>query len=142
MISTAPAVIKALAAALRARPGLAGYHVYTAPSGDVIPNSLQFFGTGQKGSFLNHGGTRREEEYELHGGIFAVEFNTDEAAAEAARERAYTMLAELDAQLREKPRIVQGVYSLELARADLDQFIHDEACAAAVEFAVAVKART
>ncbi len=140
MVSTAPALIAALAAALRGRPGLAGYQVYTAPSGDVIPNSLQFFGTSQQGSFAAHGGNRREEEYELHGGIFAVEYGTDEAAAAAARERAYAVLGELDAQLRANRRPVAGVVSVELARAELDQFIHDEVRAAAIEFAVKVKA--
>jgi hypothetical protein len=104
--STVPAVLDALKALLGARAGLDGVTVTTAPSGDPIPTeSIQFFGTGGDQAWDAIGNRRRKETYTIRGGIFIQRRGAGPDVWDAARERAYAILAELEDAIRVLPTL-------------------------------------
>lgn len=140
--STVPAVLDALKALLDARAGLDGVTVTTAPSGDPIPaESIQFFGTNGDQAWAAIGNRRRSETYTIRGGIFIQRRGAGQAVWDAARERAYAILAELEDAIRALPTLgLADRVVVQLARVDLDQGGQDNGRWAALDIDIGVTA--
>lgn len=140
--STVPAVLDALKALLDPRAGLAGVTVTTAPSGEPVPmESIQLFGTAGDQEWAAIGNRRRRESYTIRGGIFIIKGGAGSAVWDAARERAYALLAELEDAIRVMPTLgLADRVIVQLARADLDQGAQDNGRWAALDLDLAVTA--
>jgi hypothetical protein len=142
--STVPAVLDAIKALLDARSALstAGVVVTTAPSGDPIPaESIQLFGTNGDQEWAAIGNRRRRESYTIRSGIFVIRRGAGAAVWDAARERAYAILAELEDAIRVMPTLgLADRVIVQLARVDLDQGPQDNGRWAALDIDLAVTA--
>lgn len=111
--SRAAAIEDALIEQLQARPGLAGVQVEIGPLGDQeARNEWIQIGTAVAGPGLSSsqewgalGNRRRDEAGTIHGGIFVQKAGAGPAVIRACRDRAWELLAEVEAQLREDPKI-------------------------------------
>lgn len=140
--STVPAVLDALKTLLDARAGLAGVTVTTAPSGEPVPmESIQFFGTNGDQAWAALGNRRRRETYTIRGGIFIIKGGAGADVWDAARERAYALLAELEDAIRVSPTLdLADRVIIQLTRADLDQGAQDNGRWAALDIDLGVTA--
>lgn len=145
--STVPVVLDTLKSLLEARKalggnGLEGVTIVTAPSGDPdIPESIQFYGVFEGQGWKSLGGQRREETYPLEGDIVIVRRGAGEDKAKEARDRAYTILLELETVLRANPTLGIGPRTdVQLATANLIQGWQDNGRVASIEFTIGVKA--
>lgn len=149
MTSTVPLVLATIRDRMAARRDadpdgpLKGVVFTATPSGDPIPHeSLQLFGTDGDQAWGAIGNRRREETYTIGGGILIVVRGAGEAIADAARERAYAILAELEDELRRFPNLelIAGQIQAQLSRVNLDQGPQDNGRWAALDIGIAVKA--
>lgn len=154
--STVPDVLDALKALLDARKATPGSPlaanpatdleetvITTAATGEPVPKqSIQFFGTGGDQEWAAIGNRRRRETYTIRGGIFVVYGGTiGDGVADIARNRVYTLLAELEDAIRVSPTLgLPDRVIVQLARADLDQGAQDNGRWAALDIDLAVTA--
>lgn len=141
--STVPAFLDALKTALDARAGLDGVEVATAPQGSGTRNeSIQVHDVTQGEEWALLGARTADETYAVALTVWVVKPGAGEALAKTARDRAYTLMAEVAAALRENPHM--GGDSIKVAAmssADLDQGVNPNGRWAQLTFEVQVEAR-
>ena len=133
----------ALKVALHARAGLAGVQVTTAPAGsETRSESIQMGDAGQSEVWAVIGTRRRDEDFTIDAAIWKVQPGAGDAVATTARLRAYALLAEVEAALRESPRLgLAGVEQMAVSNADLEQGVNPDGRWAQLTFQVRVTAR-
>lgn len=142
--STVPAFLDAWKAGMEGRDAIADAKVViaTAPTGAPYPKeSIQIFDVAADQRATAMGNKRREETYRARGGLLVHELGAGEAKATIARNRAYALLAEIEAMLRADHNVALTVQFAEVQAYDLEQGINKESRWASIEFFIAVKAQ-
>lgn len=143
--STVPTYLTTLCARLNARfaadTDLAEVRAYAAPPGDPYPlEALEIFGTDDTQAWGALGNRRRTESYTVRGMIGIVRAGSGDDTAEAARARAYAILAVLEDDIRTDPNCGGTVLRSNLASANLTQGYAEEGRWAALEIRIDVYA--
>ncbi len=155
-VSTLPAFLDALVAALEARPGLAGVTIYSGPVApeDIGEAGIEFaedVSIDQTRAAM--GSTDMDESYSVTGSVLAAapivpkatKTATINAAAKVARDRAFAILHEITAELATNDDMTDTVRDVAIATLDVHQAMAPEAQqgrACWVEFSLSVVART
>lgn len=141
-VSSVPAVLDDLAARLPLRLGLSDVKVFTSPQGDNTPDeAIVFIGVDGDQEFAALGRDKRNERYDINGGIWIQKPGADEETAVAARNRAYAILGELENELRAVPTLNGIVITIELKGHDLNQGATQKDRRVALDFRLHVFAR-
>lgn len=149
MTSTVPLVLETIRDRMAARRDadpdgvLAGVVFTAAPSGDPIPDeSIQLFGTDGDQEWGAVGNRRRKETYTINAGMLIIVRGAGEKVSDAARDRAYAILAELEDELRRFPNLdlISGRIVVQLSRVNLDQGPQDNGRWAALDIGLGVTA--
>lgn len=123
---TAPAVLDQLKSSLTLRAGLAGVQIATAAMGDEkMPEAIIFFGAdGTQEWALLENNYPKQDIYTIEGATWINKAGAGETIAKAARDRAATLLSELEAQLRADQTVNGLVEMCELQAVRLEQGVN------------------
>lgn len=146
---TAALYLKALRDNLKARPGLSGVLVYGAPIGanDRINEAIAFIDIDTVEASAALGNRSREEDYTIEGVIEVNQPGAGDDIADAARDRAVAILAEIEAEVRERPDAgvnppgQQIIRHSGITRKNLRQRTRDEYRVAIIEVDITITTR-
>lgn len=138
--STVPAFKSALLSRLQARPGLSDVQVtYGWPSGAVKRESMMLGGLNGSQEFRTIGATQRMEEYGLD--VYITVIREGQGRQQNADERAFALMAEIEAELRSDPTVNNTVLTAELRDFDLQPMASAETREARLTVTINVMAR-
>jgi hypothetical protein len=131
-VTTVPALLDALVAALAPLPGLAGVNVFSGPIADPKEEGVEFIKLGTdeiEAEYTYRIGTPMQiatEEYEVPGVLLGVVSGTGETGIKAARDRAYALLGEVHDYLKANDTVGGAVRDARIVRHRAKQFIYDD----------------
>lgn len=139
-ICTYPAVIDALKTALGLRAGLTGVQIFTAPAGETATSRevIEFEGMVTDELPATMGGTR-EETYTLTGGLLVTRAGSGDTVAKAARDRAFTILGEIESYINDNYAIGGTCLDANLVRFEATQGYGPQGRVCGIEFKIEVQ---
>lgn len=142
-VSSIPAVLTQLQTALSARAGLAGVRIVTGdiaadtPRRAIVLHSID----GWDQTWASQGALARDETYTIRGWIWTVAAGQGETAIVAARNDAFGLLGELEAELRGDASIGGTALKAHFTGGRVEQGVHPDGRFCQLDFSIDVHAR-